>query len=336
MRRRVCEQRDAPTRALLQLQKRELLAPKDEGGLALVVCGVGCLYPLPMPVVNISYILLVRFVGVVLGVVLGSFLFLGHKSTNPHVDPHVDIDHRWAREEKLREEKLDHLTPLQREHFLGVHGIPRKLFFAHGTKAAGTSVNGALKLWAEMLNVQYHDVRSFNEVLQVKLNATEGIYTTEVPRRFWAAKARRAGYLTITVLREPLDRCMSWFYFRKAQADTRPKYAEFLKIDFYQFLRQNGCRNYYLNNLQTAWQFPWRPTASPRTDIFQKSPPLKTMLRTVLPDLQDNFLVVGVANHVTETLQCLQKLTGWPEAPILEMNRTRLNVNSARKQSTNQ
>jgi hypothetical protein len=246
-----------------------------------------------------------------------------HERSNPernHSPIEEDVPERTFR-------ALSLLSKVQRDAFLRPENTTTlKVVFAHATKAAGTTTNRVLEKWASSLSIPYREVRALSDVISSPMSKISGIYSTEVPRRFWFRKAQQSGYVQFTIIREPLDRCVSWYHFRRA--DIRPKFALFRKMSFYQFLQVKGCNNYYLTNYQTEWSAPWKAPGKPGQSAFA-TPPAKNVLPGLLADLRQNFLVVGLAENLAESLEILRVLAGWPRQ-VEDMLAERHNVNTKR------
>ncbi|KAK3257888.1 hypothetical protein CYMTET_33040 [Cymbomonas tetramitiformis] len=200
----------------------------------------------------------------------------------------------------------EYLTPVQLQAIQESYkdGHIKHVVFFHLTKAGGTTVDGLLKQEADHHGIPLINIRFFNQVQGVTIDkGRPAFYTTEVWHQKWRQKFLRAGYLKFTVIRDPLERALSWFYFRKA--DPRPKYQHYKKMSLQRFLRDSSNHNFYLRAFQIRWSADVALSARKiGSELYRVSP------NDVLAMLEREFVVVGVLERMAETMGAVRRLFG--------------------------
>lgn len=198
----------------------------------------------------------------------------------------------------LSEARCNALSTVRRE------GQVSKIIYFHLTKSGGNTVDGVLKEEAESRGIPFTNIRFSNEVASLNVSAqVPAIYTTEVWHHSWRRKFADAGFSKFTVIRDPLTRALSWFYFRRA--DPRPKYNHFKRISVQYFLRDKTYHNYYLRAFQTRWPFRQALQASKLgSQLYSYSP------NDVMQMMEREFVLVGLLKRMPESMYAFRRLFG--------------------------
>eukprot|EP00854_Cymbomonas_tetramitiformis_P026485 gene26485-32498_t len=198
----------------------------------------------------------------------------------------------------MSEARCNALNTLRRE------GQVSKIIYFHLTKSGGNTVDGVLKEEAESRGIPFTNIRFSNEVASLNVSAkVPAVYTTEVWHHSWRRKFVDAGFSKFTVIRDPLTRALSWFYFRRA--DPRPKYRHFKRISVQYFLRDKTYHNYYLRAFQTRWPFTQALQASKLgSQLYNYSP------NDVMRMMEYEFVLVGLLKRMPESMYAFRRLFG--------------------------
>jgi len=198
-------------------------------------------------------------------------------------------------------------------------GFVQRLAFAHSTKAAGSTVDLVLWNMAHTLNTSMfvrpeHNWAEVQRLQGVHEQSTGGRFwfSTELPRMVWNQKMA-PDVFQFLMLRHPLDRCESYYYYR--QGDPRNRFKFMQNLSFTEFLketahprhrkREMSCTNFYFRQLRD------NPHAS---------------LSDVRETLRSRFVFVGLASRFQESMFMLARLVGWPTNELPE-NFVSANVN---------
>jgi len=223
-------------------------------------------------------------------------------------------------------EQLCLLTPLQRRAVEQVrkNGFVHKLAFAHSPKAAGSTVD--LVLWNMAHTVQatlFLRPANFREIRRLQsdkspMTGGKFWFSTEQPRSAWSHLVAPDTFQFL-MLRHPLARCESYFYYR--MGDRRRDFAYMQNMTFPEWLDwqaanphtvpvRHACADYYYNQLRGNADSP---------------------IAQVVKDLRLRYVFVGLSSRMRESLYMLSRLVGWP-TDDLAANFTSANVDNKHDQ----
>ena len=188
----------------------------------------------------------------------------------------------------------------------------RALIFVHLPKTAGTTLNRLIE-WEyspwEMFTVDPYFIHWSNAHLRklpVRRLSRYRVFKGHLPFGLHEALPQPATY--VTVLREPVDRTISTYYFMKNYV-LHPMYPKLKRTGW---TLEQFVRNVPRNNIQCKYlaNIDWDDTVT--EPIYERA----------RANLERHFSVVGLTERFEETLALMKLHFGWKLDQYLSFNRT--------------
>jgi hypothetical protein len=186
------------------------------------------------------------------------------------------------------------------------------LIFMHIPKTAGITLRTIISNQykpEEVINTFHHETGFETIVQQVR---TENIKCLLSHHPFGIHKMLNKPFTYVTMLRDPVDRVISAYYYLHKNPDTLEEFKKKMdRVSFKEFITEDDKDfQYFVNNMQTR-------IASGEYD------PNMADLKRAKKNLIDYFSVIGITEMFDESIDLMKATFGWGNINYVKQNVTK-------------
>ncbi len=209
--------------------------------------------------------------------------------------------------------------------------MPKLTFFMHIPKTAGTTLHQIIQrqypagsIFSAYIGVGAATLGEHLDNLRSQLAAGQNIQLILGHIGFGLHEALGQDLTQMTILRDPVERVVSWYYHQRRVADAKFR-QECLRLNLAEVLQQLPV--FPLDNHQTRYLsgdfLHHQLTGEIKIPYGQCTGELLAIAKH---NLAQYFAVVGIQSNFDQTLRLLQKILGWQD-----LSYTRANVSPERQ-----